>query len=89
MNNDICRGAILLLIEQLENARESQNNLDEIYEKFKYEVIREMNRNIPYTEFNSISKKFLRPRKPSWNDELNTLWKEMNTAEKDMRRSKC
>jgi len=87
MNNDICRGAIMLLIEQLEITLATQDNIDEFYERFKDEIVQEMNRNIPVKKPCSKSAKYFK-RKPFWNDELYSLWKDMNKAEKEMRRNK-
>ena len=86
MKSDICKQAILNLINIIECNNERQNEIDSIYDLFTNTVLKEMNKNVPYKDINPNSKRFLRPRKPFWNEELGHLWSQMNTAEKMLRR---
>jgi hypothetical protein len=82
MSSDICRQSLLKVVENIECNRESQNEIDAIYENFKGSVIAEMNMCIPFYDCGAKVRKRYRPRKSFWNEELQNLWSEMRVKEK-------
>ncbi|VDI35540.1 Hypothetical predicted protein [Mytilus galloprovincialis] len=82
MTSDIQRSALLTLIENIERCRETQDNIDKIYNELCEIIFSEMNDKIPKFEDNS-SKKRYKHRKPYWNDNLMSLWNKMSIKEKE------
>jgi hypothetical protein len=86
MTSDVCKQAMLKVIQNIECNRETQEELDGIYECFSENVIHEMNRSIPYIDCTDKTRKRYKCRKHFWNDELQTLWLDMNVKEKQLKR---
>lgn len=82
MNSNSAIHAINLLIRKIELCRETQREINEIYENFCEMVISEMTESIPNYDWSRKSKKKLRIHKPYWNNELTELWKTMRNHEK-------
>ncbi len=64
--------------------RETQAQVDIMYNKILDVIINEMNVNIPYKDINinKRTKKRFKCNKPYWNDELSNLWSNMHEHEK-------
>jgi hypothetical protein len=88
MSSDICRLSLLNVIENIECNRESQQEIDVIYDDFKTGVIAEMNRYIPYRDCDGRVRKRYRPRKIFWNEELQNLWSDMSDKERAVKKCK-
>lgn len=82
MTSNICRQAMLILIDKIECNREEQAEIDKIYNEFTNNVITEMNNSNPNYDTSYKTKKRHTPRKTFWNDELQNLWNEMHQKEK-------
>ncbi|VDI60035.1 Hypothetical predicted protein [Mytilus galloprovincialis] len=82
MSSEIRRNALINIITDIEHSRETQENIDVIYENLCTEIIAEMTDKIPqYCNYNS--KKHFRTKKLYWNETLTELWNKMRTCEKD------
>ncbi len=84
--SDIAQLAIENMINSILLMRETQVDLNMTYNNLITEIIDEMNREIPYIDVCSSSKKRYKVNKPFWNEELRELWKVMNLKEKDFRK---
>ena len=85
MKSELCKLALVEIITMVEYIGESQEDIDRVYNNFIETVIEEMNKNIPFVDVGLKPRKFRKPKKPFWNDELQLLWKNMNQAEKEVR----
>lgn len=82
MKSNSAINAINSLIRKIELCRETQKDINDIYEHFCDIVISEMTESIPNYDWSTKSKKKLRIHKPYWNDELTELWNIMRSHEK-------
>ena len=55
--SEICRQAVIELIQQIECNREDQEILDRVYDQFTNIITEEMNRNIPFKDIDTSSKR--------------------------------
>ena len=76
MNTEETRLELIALINQLELARETQNTVNTVYDGLLTCIFNEMNRVLP-KNCGIKSNKKLKHKKPYWNDNLKSLWKEM------------
>ena len=82
MSNETNKLALINIIEEIKACRETQTNVDVIYNKLCTTIINEMNNTIPKLETKSAKKRF-RHTKPYWNDHLKDLWENMSSKEKE------
>lgn len=82
MNTERTRNAILDIISKIEMCRETQDQIDKVYDDFCDMIIREMAETIPKYDWSNKGRTKLRFHKPYWNDELTDLWKNMRNKEK-------
>ncbi len=81
MNNVESCDKLLELVQEQELCRETQSNVDIVYNKLVTCIFNEMDRCLPkYTGMKS--NKRYKVKKPYWNDELKSLWVDMCTKEK-------
>lgn len=64
------------IIQVIEQCRETQENIDKIYENLCTEIISEMDDRIPKYCFDN-SKNRHKNKKPYWNDCLTELWNDI------------
>ena len=83
MTSDLSRQAIANIIDSIENTRENQTRIDDIYHNLCSIIKTEMEAKIPKYNTAKQSNKRYKPRKPFWNDELQRLWNKMYHTEKD------
>ena len=81
MTSEIRRQALILLIEQIERSRETQDNVDIIYDNLCNVIIAEMDDKIPRVDSDKSRRRY-KHNKPYWNNELSVLWNAMNLKEK-------
>ncbi len=83
-NSELTKITLTNVINDIILTRETQDNIDEMYTRIVDIIIKEMNDNIPYRDFDTSKKcsKMFKNHKPYWNDELTTLWKNMHEKEK-------
>ncbi|VDI48001.1 Hypothetical predicted protein, partial [Mytilus galloprovincialis] len=82
MSSDLMRQTLLNLIGQIEHSRETQENVDKIYDNLCNLIIAEMDDKIPKTSSNKSNRRH-KHTKPYWNDTLKDLWNAMRMREKD------
>ena len=82
MQSDVSRSALLELINKIESCRETQNNVDSVYDSFCDTVIHEMNDTIPYLDCTRQVRKRFKSFKPYWNESLDQHWNEMRLKER-------
>ena len=82
MNSNISRAAFLELITRIELCRETQNNVDLIYDSLCDTLIREMNDSVPYFYCTKPVRKRFKSFKPYWNDDLDRQWNEMRLKQR-------
>lgn len=87
-NSELFNLAMLNIINMIEANRESQAEIDLIYDQFREEIIQELNRNVPYHNASKSSKKRWRTKKAFWCTELEVLWKDMHQADKVARKAR-
>ncbi|VDI05654.1 Hypothetical predicted protein [Mytilus galloprovincialis] len=80
--SDIRRSALFEVIDKIKRCRETQDNVDKIYDNLCTEILTEMNKNIPKAGYDGANKR-LKNRKPYLNDNLTNLWNDMRHKEND------
>jgi len=80
--SDVCRQALLNVINKIECNRERQADIDSCYIDLKNIIVQEMKDKIPIYH-NKKDRKKHKTNKPYWNEELGNLWKEMHVREKE------
>ncbi len=80
--SEICKQALLNVINTIECNRESQSEIDTCYVNLTDIIVKEMSDKIPIFNTRKDKKKF-KVNKPYWNDELSSLWKDMHVKEKE------
>ena len=73
MNSELARTAFLDIIRNIELCRETQNNMDELYESFCTNLIKEMNENIPSFYCSKKTRKRYKQFKLYWDENLKQL----------------
>ena len=74
--------AILELIENIELVRETQSEIDDMYNRLCDLILTEIKRTIPTFDTTRKSRKRYKHCKPYWTDELSELWKIMRDKER-------
>ena len=75
--------SLLDVIRNIENNRDSQDEIDQIYDSFCQFYHKEMKKHFKFYNLHKISKRTSkRCRKPFWNDELKSLWLDMCRKER-------
>ncbi|XP_060556851.1 uncharacterized protein LOC132717406 [Ruditapes philippinarum] len=82
MESDMVKSAIFNLIDRIERCRETQGEIDAIYDNLCKLITREMHDKIPQINASSRTQRRRKHLKPYWNDELQSLWYNMNTKER-------
>ena len=80
LTSESSRLQLLHMIEELEQTRIEQNELDAVYIKFTSLLCEEMDRKLPHF-IPGKSKKYFRVNKPYWNQELQKCWDTMREKE--------
>ena len=80
--SETCALAIIELIENIEIVRETQSEVDNMYNRVCNLILTEMKRNIPTFDATRKSRRRYKHNKPYWNDELSGLWKIMRDKER-------
>ena len=83
MTSELSRQAIMNIITNIETTRETQKCIDNIYDNLCTVIKNEMETMIPKYGLTTKTNKRRKPRKPFWNDDLQSLWNVMCTREKD------
>ncbi|WAR23590.1 hypothetical protein MAR_037259, partial [Mya arenaria] len=86
MDSDMAKRAIVNMITRIERCRETQNEIDDIYEYLCEVILKEMSDNIPKSHTSRRTQKRQNHTKPFWNDELQSLWNILCRKEKDFLR---
>ena len=85
METELCKQAIVKLIDVIQHNRKDQDNLDKVYESFTEIIVDELNRTVPFVDSSNVRKRY-KPRKAFWNDELNNLLINLNDKEKALKK---
>lgn len=81
MTSELVCNALTDVIDRIVYCRETQGELDQIYDTLCNIIMHEMNEKIPYTELRQTRKRRC-VNKPFWNEELQDLWNKLHKAEK-------
>ena len=82
MSSSLSKLALQTIITRIESARETQDEIDVIYENLCDVIVSEMNTSIPVFDTGKRSRKRFKSTKPYCNDELRDLWNAMHETEK-------
>ena len=82
LNSPLAQNAFLDIIRNIELCRETQNNIDTVYDDFCSKLFKEMNANIPSFDCTKKTRKRYKYFKPYWNETLEHLWLDVRTKEK-------
>ena len=82
MQPNVSRAAILELIQQIEYCRDSQDNVDRVYNSFFDTLKNEMNESVPYFDCSKPTRKRFKFFKPYWNENLEKHWIEVQLKER-------
>ena len=82
MSSNLSKLALQTIITRIEFARETQGEIDAIYENLCDVIVSEMNTSIPVFDSSKKSRKRFKSTKPFWNNELRDLWNVMHETEK-------
>ena len=88
MSSENWKTAVNNLIDMFINLRKNQDEIDNIYHNFCEVLNNEMNMYLKYTDGSKKMRKRFKNKKPYWNNNLSTLWKEMNQLEKQFLKCK-
>ena len=80
--------AIQSVIRRIESARDTQNEVDDIYSTLCSLIIAEMDANIPTFDTSKRTRKRFKNTKPFWNDDLTNVWHSMRDKERAFLRFK-
>lgn len=84
MESELSRLAISGIIQQqIESTRETQTNIDGIYDKLCTTIWQEMNDKIPKYDTSRGTRRRYKNYKPYWTDELTQLWSVMRSKERE------
>ncbi|XP_060600600.1 uncharacterized protein LOC132754030 [Ruditapes philippinarum] len=83
MDRDIAKRALLEIIESIESSRESQEEIDSLYNKLCETITNEINHSIPRYNASRRTSKRNKKAKPYWNEALTEKWNQMRLAEND------
>ena len=91
LKDSVCQKEIRKLIEDIEICRESQKEIDDMYDRFLDLIFCEMEQQLPRSGGNNGRKKHrnYKFRKPFWNQNLKLLFKEISILEKQLRLFEC
>ncbi|XP_060597076.1 uncharacterized protein LOC132750994 isoform X1 [Ruditapes philippinarum] len=81
MDRDIAKRALLEIIESIESSRESQEEIDSLYNKLCETITNEMNHSIPRYNASRRTSKRNKNAKPYWNEALTEKWNQMHLAD--------
>lgn len=70
MDSELSRLAILSVIQKIESSRETQSNIDSIYEELCNTIWTEMNDKIPKYDTSRSTRRCYKCSKPYWNDDI-------------------
>lgn len=87
LQSQLSKDALMQVINQILCNRETQEEIDHIYEQFCKALYDDMRNNIPNYDLSKPIRKRLRPRKAFWDDEVQNLWHMMHTAEQHLKKS--
>lgn len=73
--------AIANLISRIEQSRETQNDIDSIYDQLCTVILDEMNSKIPCFDSSKKTRKRFKHTKPYWSEELSLLWQSLRRKE--------
>ncbi|XP_060587764.1 uncharacterized protein LOC132743245 [Ruditapes philippinarum] len=82
MSSDLSRLALLDIISSIESSRETQTQVNIIYEKLCSCIRTEMNNSVPKFSDSKPVRKRYKNKKPLWNDRLTELWSDLSANEK-------
>ena len=83
MGSELSKLALLNIISRIEVARETQGEIDSIYDNLCQAITDERFLTIPKIDSTKKTNKRFRHNKPYWNDDLYALWNIMRTKEND------
>ena len=85
LQNEESRQNLVSLIDSILSCRNTQNEIDQVYDTFCKFYHEEMNEHVGYSDLKIGKKhKFKSKPKPWWNEELNVLWKNLVKLEKEL-----
>ncbi len=84
-SSETCKLELINLINNIEQNRETQEEIDHCYDKLTNIIIQEMYDRIPVKQSKRMGKR-LKVKKPYWNDELQVLWNKMQETESNYRK---
>ena len=82
MSSDLSRLALQTMISRIDSARETQGEVDSVYENLCKVITTEKENSIPIFDTSKGSRKRFKSTEPFWNDELKNLWNIMHAKEK-------
>ena len=88
MNSSLFKGALMQVIENLENQICNQDNVDKAYDSFVKLIFNEIDAYCLLPECTAGTKKRYKFHKPFWTEELTVLWKTMRKSERTWKKCK-
>ena len=82
LSSDLSKLALQTIILKTESARETQTEIDTIYNDLCNVITTEMDKCIPRFETGKKTKRRFKSHKPYWNEDLSELWNAMHSKEK-------
>ena len=86
LSSELCHKALFKVLNQLENGRKTQENVDHCYDQFCDLMYKEMDKSCVVKKV--MVKQHYRIKRLYWNDELNKLWVDLRLAEKSFLKCK-
>ena len=88
MSSETAKLAISNLISRIQSARETQTEMDSVYENLCSIIKTELHNTVPLLGATRLTNKRLRSRKPFWDDNLQRLWDIMRRNEEEFLKCK-
>ena len=81
MNNDLWKTVVEKLVDLCTRTKQEQNEIDSLYTQLCESLTKEMDSYLKYAAAPKSTHKRFKNQKPSWNEQLSELWRDMNKKE--------
>ena len=88
LDTDMCRHAIIQIVDALQVSHQNQHVIDNMYDSLCQCIFHEMDSKLDFRDFPTCSRK-RKISKPFWSRELSSLWKDLRDKERKFLKCHC